>query len=86
MPLNQWLLTAFILSCVSGCATPPPASKSQADAGVQCGIERPTGSFIATRVCTTRAERDAAAATQAQSGVMDKDATNKIRSSSGQTD
>jgi hypothetical protein len=86
MSLNQWLLTALTVSCMSGCAVKPPASKSQTDAGLQCGIERPLGSSIATRVCTTQAQRDAAGATQAQRDVMDKDAANKIRSSSGQTD
>jgi hypothetical protein len=84
MSLNQWLLTAVILSCVSGCATPPPASKAQTDAGLQCSTERPTNSLIATRVCTTKAQRDAAAATQEQRDAMDKDATQRIISSSPQ--
>jgi hypothetical protein len=84
MSLNQWLLTAFILSCVSGCATPPPATESRTDAGLQCSTERPMGSFIATRVCTTKAQRDTAAATQQQRDTMDKDATYKMQSSSTQ--
>ena len=84
MSLNRWLLTAFTLGCVNGCATPPPASQGQTDAGLQCSTERPTSSLIATRVCTTKAQRDAAAATQEQRDVMDKDATQRMSSSSSQ--
>ena len=63
---KQRLLVVLILSCTGGCATlhrPIPAPKGQTvartDAGIQCESERVTGSLIARRVCTLKAQRDA---------------------------
>ena len=54
---------AGLFACAS---TPPKAApadtRAVADAGIQCTTERPTGSMLATKVCTTKAQRDAFAA------------------------
>jgi hypothetical protein len=38
-----------------------PSASAIAAADVQCTTERPTGSMLATKVCTTKAQRDAMA-------------------------
>jgi hypothetical protein len=62
----QCMLTVVILSGASGCATLPPVSETTAaekiatePADLQCHTERLTGSMIASRVCTTKAQRSA---------------------------
>jgi hypothetical protein len=60
-----------ILIVVAGCATQPDkdhgaASANTAGTDVQCQTQHVTGALIAKRVCTTKAQRDAA-----QDGVED---------------
>jgi hypothetical protein len=62
----QRMLTVVILSWASGCATLPPLSEpttaekvATAPPDVQCHSERLTGSLIASRVCTSKAQRSA---------------------------
>jgi hypothetical protein len=54
----------YVISGASGCATAPSAPKPAAtnvrtSADVQCRMERPTGSMLGVKVCTTKAQRDA---------------------------
>jgi hypothetical protein len=58
------LLVVLILSCAGGCAilhqaSPVPNRQPAADLGIQCESVRVTGSLVATRVCTSKAQRDA---------------------------
>ena len=63
---HQRMLTVVILSWASGCATLPPVSGpttaekvATAPPDVQCHSEHLTGSLIASRVCTSKAQRNA---------------------------
>jgi hypothetical protein len=63
---QQRMLSVVILSWASGCANLPPLGEtgtaekvSAAPPDVQCHTERLTGSMIASRVCTSKAERSA---------------------------
>lgn len=62
----------WVIAGVAGCAAVPPAPKpypatqtpqgtvAQSDAqGLQCRMERPTGSLLSLKSCTTKAQRDA---------------------------
>jgi len=64
---HQRMLIVVILSWAGGCATLPPVSETATAKKVatpppdlQCHTERLTGSMIATRVCTSEAQRSAA--------------------------
>jgi hypothetical protein len=56
---------AIVAAALSGCALRQPArplvvvsADAQTPSGVQCRMERITGSLVATRMCTTPEQRD----------------------------
>jgi Tfp pilus assembly protein PilV len=63
----SWQCVAIVglIGCAAGCAAIPPAKKSAqtttlaaSGADLQCHMERPTGSLLGVRVCTTKAQRN----------------------------
>ena len=61
--LVSW--AAIVAAAFSGCALRQPArplvavsANAQAPSGVQCRMQRITGSLVATRICTTLEQRD----------------------------
>jgi hypothetical protein len=55
--------TAGLLVALAGCATSRPAPPVVAPAAVvgsdvRCTVEKPTGSMLPVKVCTTKAQRD----------------------------
>ena len=69
--LNAKACQLVILLVVAGCATQPDkdhgaASANTAGTDVQCQSQQVTGALIAKKVCTSKAQRDAA-----QGGVED---------------
>jgi hypothetical protein len=71
-PRLRPVLITWAVACLGACATPPratpaqmPAAKSPdaatatvaKDADIQCHSERPTGTLLATKICTTREQR-----------------------------
>jgi hypothetical protein len=62
--MKAFRLMLFLTVGLTACSTPPPHGvvatahpPTSADAGIQCHMERPTGSMIAGRVCTTAQQR-----------------------------
>jgi len=75
MPRLSSALVIGAAVCLGACAVPPRAKDTQTqrnssskptatvanDAGIQCRTDRPTGTLLATKICTTAEQRRAAA-------------------------